>query len=334
MSQSANPQSDVHVRLDDRLRLMSAVLSATNWPDKSQERKPHGTHAHARATRKFLMAQKDHPAVAGMQMLIDQNAPLEAMFTLVLHFSWPELAAPVLPKWAPPRWNEQLRDFYEKSNLEQWWKNEDEAWKKSFTESEKMFRTVQLKPFLEPFLGKINETFVFVPNISYPSDQEIGLRVGSELLVVTPPRLAWGDSPPWPFDEDPSHVYRAAMMQICKLLLIAYLRQNAEQVAEATKLELPVSEQFRAMNPTWEEQFIELFSAAAVAIYLEDYINAKEAKAYVLMEHKARGMTILPGTISVMRRYLQERGHKYNSLVEFLPLFPKQLRVAKRIVSL
>jgi hypothetical protein len=31
-------QSDVSVRLDDRIRLMSALLAATDWPEKSQER--------------------------------------------------------------------------------------------------------------------------------------------------------------------------------------------------------------------------------------------------------------------------------------------------------
>ena len=65
------------------------------------------------------------------------------------------------------------------------------------------------------------------------------------------------------------------------------------------KTELPVSDQFRALHPTWEEQFISLFVAAAVAMYLEDYVSESEAKAYVLLERKARGMQILPGTVSV-----------------------------------
>jgi len=42
----------------------------------------------------------------------------------------------------------------------------------------------------------------------------------------------------------------------------------------------------------------------------------------------------LPGTVSVMRRYLQEvGGGKYRNLAEFLPVFPKQLRVARKIVT-
>ena len=67
---------------------------------------------------------------------------------------------------------------------------------------------------------------------------------------------------------------------------------------------------------------------------LEDYVSEAEAKAYILMERKVRGMTILPGTVSVLRRYMQELGNKYESLIDFLPIFPRQLRIAKKIVTL
>jgi hypothetical protein len=46
-------------------------------------------------------------------------------------------------------------------------------------------------------------------------------------------------------------------------------------------------------------------------------------------------MHILPGMISVLRRYLSERENgRYNSLLDFMPIFPKQLRIANRIVTL
>jgi hypothetical protein len=326
---------DVSVRLDDRIRLMSAVLAATDWPDKSQERQPHGTHAHARATRKFLDPHKHHPAVQAMQSLLDQGAPLEAMFTLAVQLSWPGLTIDELPRWVPPGWNDQLRDFYQQSNLAKWWKDEDAVWKNSVTESEKMFKNIEFKPFLKPFLGDIDETLVFVPNISYPSEQSIGIRYGHELLCVAPPRLAWGDSPPWPFDEDPAHVYRAALSQYGRLLMLAYLREHAEKLASVAESPLPISDQFRAKYPTWQEQFTNLFVAAAAALYLEKTISKAEANAYVLMERKTNGMVILPGMVSVLKRYLSEfESGRYKAMIDFLPVFPKQLRVANKIVTL
>ena len=326
---------DVSVRLDDRIRLMSAVLAATDWPDKSQERQPHGTHAHARATRKHVDAYKQHPAVLGMQSLLDEGAPMEAMFTLAVQFSWPMLDIDELPRWVPARWNEQLRDFYNVANLKAWWADEDTPWQNSITESEKVFKDVAFKPFLKPFLGDIAEELVFVPSISYPTEQEIGIRRDHELMCVTPPRLAWGDSPPWPFDEDAAHVYRSALSQFGRILMLAYLRDNAEVLAPVAGSVLPVSDQFRAKYPTWPEQFTNLFVAAAVALYLESHVSKAEANAYVLMERKINGMVILPGMVSVLRRYLSEyENGRYSSLLDFLPVFPKQLRVANRIVTL
>ena len=75
---------------------------------------------------------------------------------------------------------------------------------------------------------------------------------------------------------------------------------------------------------------------ATVAIYLEDHVDEKEYRSYLLMEKKVRGMAILPGTVSVLRRFLQEKesSSKYSRLVEFLPIFPRQLRVAQKIVRL
>jgi hypothetical protein len=329
--------SDVIVRIDDRLRLMSAVLAATNWPEQSQKRQPHGTHAHARATRKYLGDHLNHPAVRSLQGLLDQGAPLEAMFTFALCLSWPglELQIDVLPGWVPPRWIMELRDFCQVTDLAGWWQREDAAWNKSLHESVRIFTNITFKPFLRPFIGDVHEQLVFVPNISYPTDQEIGVRIGGELLCIAAPRLAWGDSPPWPFDEDPAHVYRAALSQFGRLLIIAYLRRHADRLAEAAKNPIPVGDQFGALYPTWEEQFVALWVSAAVAIFLEDYVSAAEAKAYVLIARKAQGMTILPGTISVLRRYLGEReAGRYEDLLDFLPIFPKQLRVAKRIVTL
>jgi hypothetical protein len=326
---------DVTVRLDDRIRLMSAALAATDWPEKSQERQPHGTHAHARATRKYLDPHKSHPAIQTMQSLLDQGAPLEAMFTLAIQLDWPGLEIDELPRWVPAGWNSQLKDFYKTANLAKWWKDEDQVWKNSITESEKMFKGIEFRPFLKPFLGEVSEELIFIPSISYPTNLEIGIRHENELVCVTPPRLAWGDSAPWPFDEDPGHVYRAALSQYGRLLMLTYLRENAEQLAPVAETPLPVSDQFRAKFPTWQEQFTNLFVAAAAALYLEKTISKAEANAYILMERRTNGMVILPAMVSVLRRYLSEyEKGRYQSIIDFLPVFPKQLRVANKIVTL
>lgn len=329
--------SDVKVHLDDRIRLMSAVLAATDHPEKSQQLKPHGTHAHARATRKYLSDHGSHPAAKTAQGLLDKGAPLEALFTLALMLRWPSLELEgQLPGWVPPPWIGQIRDFYAATEMESWWGKEKVVWDKALREARAVMKGVIFKDMLHPYFGDVKEDFEFIPNISYPTDHELGLRFGNQLICIAPPPMAWGDSPPWPYDEETMmmHSYRSALAQYGRILLLSYLRQYPDKVQEAAKTNLPVNDQFRAQFPSWEDQFTELFVTALVAMYLEQYVNEAEYKSFVLMERKVRGMNILPGTVSVMRRYLQERGNKYDTLIDFLPLFPKQLRVAKRIVTL
>ncbi len=327
-------QTDVTIRVDDRIRLVSAALAATDYPRKAQERKRHGTHHHARATLKHLNEFTQHPAVVGLQGLLEMGAPIEAMYTLATQCSWPEMEIAALPRWSPPNWNKQLLDLYEKAALAQWWQDEHGVWEKAINECEEAFEAVHFTEFLEPFLGDINKDFIFTPNLAYPTDREVGIRIGKELLCITPPPLAWGDSAPWPYTNMLTHSYRAGLTQFGSILLMGYLKKHADKVAKISETELPVSDHFKMLHPSWEDQFISLFVAAAVAMYLEDYVNEAEAKAYMLMERKVRGMVILPGTVNVLRRYLQEYGSKYTSLIDFLPVFPKQLRVAKKIVLL
>jgi hypothetical protein len=331
-------QSDVEVRLDDRVRLMSALLAATDFPEKSQRRKPHGTHAHARATRKLLGDHAQHPAVQTTQALLDQSTPLEALFKLALRLSLPDLQlSGEAPTWMPAGYLDKIRDFYNVTQLANWWQRERGVWDKAVTEAQHVFVATDFREFLLPFVDEIHGEFVFIPNISYPTNYELGLRLDNELICIAPPPLAWGDNPPWPYDEETMrmHSYRAAISQYGRLLLTERLQSNRDKLAEAAQEELPLNEQFRTDFPTWEEQFIELFVTALVAMYLEQHMNQAEYKSFVLMERKMRGMNILPGTVSVLRRYLQEKGgSKYSNLMEFLPYFPKQLRVAKRMVNI
>jgi hypothetical protein len=329
-------KSDVIVRLDDRLRLMSAVLAATDFPEKAQKLKPHGTHAHARATTKYLSQFDQHPAVQATQNLLDQNTPLEALFALVMLMDWPTMALPQLPPWSPPNYNLLLKDFYDTTELGTWWGREHDVWEKALEQARNVFKGIAFKPFLKPFLGQIEQELVFIPNISYPTDYDVGFQIGEDLVCIAPPPLAWGDSPPWPYDEATmmTYSYRAAMMVFGRVLLTSYLRTHTDKLSEIVTNELPVSDQFRAQYPSWEDQFSALFLSAAVAMYLEAHVDEKEYRAYMLMEKKARGMAMLPGTVSVLRRYLQEVGNnKYSNLIEFLPIFPRQLRVARKIVT-
>jgi len=330
----------VKILLDDRLRLMSTALAATDFPEKAQERKRHHAHAHARAAIKHLQDRDmgKHPAIVALQDMLNQGTPIEALFALAMFLKWPGLDAPVLPDWVPDGWNKQLWDFYEKSEAGVFWKAADKSWEAAKSESERVFTDkVHFKELLELFVGEIKEEFVFVPNLLWPANREIGIRVENQLISIVPPPLAWGESPPWPFDEETrlaEHTYPMALAQYARLLMMNYLRTHSDELAEATEKDLPINDELKVQYPTWEDQFLALFQSGVVAIYLEDYINPTEAKGFMLMEKRVRKMTELPGTVSVLRRFLQQKGKKFETLTDFLTVFPSQLRVAKKIVTL
>jgi hypothetical protein len=229
-----NKQSDVIVRLDPRIRLVSAALSVTNFPEKAQERKRYYAHAHARGTTKYLKdrGMHSHPAVQSTQTLLDQNAPIEAMYTLIALLNWPGLPGKNLPRWVPEAWNEQLWDFYVKSELESFWKQEADVWEKAEIQAKAVFSNVKFKDFLNPFVGEIAEDLVFVPNICYPADEEVGIRVRDEIIAITPPPQAWGDSPPLPYNEETmlTHSYRAALTQYGRLLMPMILPKRLRKI--------------------------------------------------------------------------------------------------------
>lgn len=334
----SNP-TPVNIILDDRLRLISSALAATTFPEQAQAKKRHHAHAHARATIKHMQEREmsKHPAIMGLQGMLDSGTPIEALFTLAMTFEWPQLKIAALPEWAPKNWNEQLWDFYEKSELAELWKGANHSWENSKTEVERVFGEVYFKDLLSQFVGEIKQDFVFAPNLGWPADRAIGILADNSLISIVPPPLAWGESPPWPYDEETrlaEHTYPAALAQYARLVMLSYLREHADEITDATQGDLPISDELKLRYPTWEDQFIALFQAAVVAIYLEDYINTTEAKGFMIMEKRVHHMAELPGTVNVLRRYLQEKGKRYHTLAEFLNVFPKQLRVAKRLIVL
>lgn len=338
MSQESSPF--VQVTLDNRLRLIASALAATNFPETAQQRRRHHAHSHGRATIKYMSdnGYKSHPAIQTLQTLLDQKTPIEALFTLAMQMHPTEFTLDETPAWMPEGFNLQLKDFYHTAKLEEYWKTHETSWENAEAQARKVFDNINFKSFLQPFLGDVKDTLLLMPNICYPADDELGIRVGDKLIAIVPPPQAWGDSPPWPYDEETNltYTYRAALSQYTRILLTEYLRKHAEKVAEATEKELPVTDQFRALHPTWEDQFVWLFISAAVAMYLQHRVNEAEYKSYLLMEKKVRGMTFLPATVSVLNRFLQERTTRYagGGLIDFLPIFPTQLRVAKKIVMM
>jgi len=281
---------------------------------------------------------REHIAIKQLQGMLDSGVTLESLFGLVFSCQFPSMTLETPPSWMPAGWNTALGEFYTVSGVAEFWDNTHNAraWQEARTQANNIFDDVKFKEFLKLFFDDVPQELVFMPNIGYPADFEVGFSTPTQLISVVPPQLAWGESAPWPFDEETNitHSYRGALAQYMRLLLKDYLSKHTDKVAEASQKDLPITDALKSKYPTWEEQFTALFISGGVAIYLEDYFSKRESQAFALMEKRARGMDILPATISVMRRYMKERGNKFQSLADFLTVFPTQLRVAKKIVMM
>ncbi len=329
--------ADVEVRIDTRVRLMGALLAVTGYPTSIQKSRPHGVHVFARNTRRMLGDMSADPTVVQLQSLLDDGISLETLFALSMHLhpTTFELVRP-LPGWVPSNLAANIRDFNKRTKLSLWFEKERAAWEKAEEESRNVFNAARFQSLLAQFFDNVPAKLVFVPNLLYPSDQEVTVLFNGELICIAPPPLAWGDNPPWAYDDPAMLSYSLfnALGGYGKLLLDRELEANPGVIEEAAEQALPVNEQFRAAYPTWKEQFRELFAYALTALYLEDYVSDREYRAFVLIEQRMRGMNILPGTVNVMRRYMKERGHKYATIADWIRVFPIQLRLAKRFVNL
>jgi hypothetical protein len=325
---------DILVTIDDRARLIAALLAATDYPQREWERHPHGTHMHARDTRRHLAGFAAHPAVVIAQHLLDDGVTLEALFGLALSYDPHTFTLGAQPAWLPSAFLGHLRDFRDTSGLHELWRGEPD-WETGLEAIRAVLGGARIRQFLQPFLGDITETLVFMPNLCFPTDREVNVRVGSQLVVIAPPRVAWGESPPWEYRDDPAHIIRAAILGYTELLMTPYLARHADALVSVSQTPLPLGEQFLSRFPTWAGQFTGVFGLAAVAMYLEEHVSRREADAYALLERKTRGIDILPAAISVLRRFRAEQATgKYREIADLLPVFPMQLKVARRIKAL
>ncbi len=113
------------------------------------------------------------------------------------------------------------------------------------------------------------------------------------------------------------------------------MRQHEDIIKVLAEKPLPVNDKYVALHPTWQDQFLGLFKAALIHLFLEDAVSSLEAKSFMQYMQKVENVAVLPGIVSIFRHYLDEyRAGRYTDFADFLPSFPKQLRVVKTIAAL
>jgi len=328
-----SPDRSIAIQVDDRIRLLAAALALTDWPQREQANKPHGVHPHAKATQRLLADAAHHEAVRSLQALLDADHAPEELLGAAVYLGWPESSASgSLPEWLPAQWMAQLHDFYHAGKLQDFWHSEDAAWKQAAAEARQALPPdLDMLGLCGEFFGPRRERLIFQPNLCYPTDQTIGFRRGDELVCVAPPRIAWGDNPPWPYDDDPAWTYATVFGAYVHLLLREHLNAHPQELEAAQSDSLPLPPDFQRQYPGWLDQFAVIFADAATGIFLAQALGKAEADSFILMEHKAHGFAILTGAIRALETYLTDhKAGRVRGFADFLPTFCERLLMSER----
>jgi hypothetical protein len=300
-------RSQIKIIVDDRVRLLSAALAATNWPADEQAVHRHRAHLHARQTGEWAKPYAGHRAVRQLEALLAEGYTLDDLYGYVLDLSYPDLEPQIVYPASFNGWSEALLDFALTSDLTGWWAANEVPWQAACEQAEQVIGRTSVAALLDAFCGTVPQHLCFMPNVSYPSERQIGVLTGDTLLCVVPPPVAWGDNEPWPFDDDAVYVLRCAFSEYARVLMTHSIRDARLNNGQ------PV---------VWDDMQLRLFVAGAVAVFLDQAVSPREAGAYVLMERRVNGLTALPQVVEQLKHYLAEReaGH-YRHFLEYLPRF-------------
>ncbi len=272
----------VIVTVDERIRLVMALLAASDWPEREQAEQTHAVHIHSKQTRQHVRQFQDHPAVVRLQQLLDGGSSLTELFAAVVRCRWPELVpVEALPdSLIDESWLGSMTDFYEDSALESFWGEHMKPWQEAQSELAAIFQDSQIIQFL----GQLPDpppvhSIVLVPSIVYPMLNPIMATTSRTIYLILPPAKAWGESPPWPFGEDPGWV----IAQSCWHLSTYFMATTLSQLDETNQA---------------------LLRHAAVTLCLEQEFDEAEAMAYLVRSKKEYGLPQLPLVTEGLRDYL------------------------------
>ncbi|MBI3240924.1 MAG: hypothetical protein HYZ49_01355 [Chloroflexi bacterium] len=298
--------SSLTVLTDSRSRTLSAVLAATDWPEREQRPLPRGVHPQAAALRKHVADFKSHPAVAYVQAALNADPDPRLLFARAVNDE-AELAA-------------HLNSFAAEAGLEAYWAASDSAWAEAVAEVQARVNGIDFATILDEAFGTASAELIILPNLAYPTTHSLGFGTPQRVYSLMPPRKAVGESPPWPFRDDRDYILRLAIHDFTQCLLADMLEKNPGLLPES-----PISEQLpadlRAEHPTWTRQITELFAYGMMTIFL-NRLDDGAGDSFALFERRTRKLTVLPAAITAVAHYLDGRAKgQIASINDYLPQF-------------
>jgi hypothetical protein len=283
------------VTIDERARLVMALLAASGWPEREQAEQAHAVHFHSKQTRQYVRHSSDHQAVILLDQLLDGGLSLAELFTAVLRCRWPELV-PTEPLPGPlidESWLRATAEFYEDSALGSFWAEHQDPWHEAQKDLTAIFQDSQIIRFLSQLLDQpLSRSIMVVPSVVYPMLNPVMAETNRSVFFILPPAKAWGESPPWPFGEDPGWV----IAQSCWHLSAYFMADTLSRLDEKNQA---------------------LLRHAAVTLCLEQEFDEAEAMAYLVRSRKEHNLPQLSLVTEDLREYLAMP--ESHSLLDIVP---------------
>lgn len=276
-------ETQVQIIIDDRARLGMALLAASRWPDLEQARLTHAVHPHAKQTRQFVAAiAPTQPAVVRINQHLQIGWAVDILFMALLRCAPPmwEAQEPLPIVFDDEQWQMWVRQFDRALDWPGFWAQHAAAWQEAAADLSAIFQNSPLPGFLSQMSGRpFTHTLAIMPNLVYPALTAVLAPTADTFYLLIPPPKAVGESPPWPYAEDPGWVHAQAIRRMLPHLL---------------------ADEFKALSETRQA----LLLHAAAALYLEQAIDDGEALAYVVRNKKQHNLPTLPLVIKNLRDYL------------------------------
>ncbi len=274
--------SELFVLIDERARLVTAVLAVSEWPEREQAQLTHAVHPHAKQTRHFLAPFASHAAVRSVNQMLAAGVPLAALFSAALRASWPDF----VPQEAPPQevptsWLADLADFAQQTAVaSHYWPQHDALWQEALGDLRAIFTSHLLPGFLARASGQpFRQTIHVLPNLLYPYLSSVLAETSAALYLLPPLPKAVGESPPWPYREGPDGTLAEATMQ-----LLSHSLQNTLAVMEPAQRQLILH--------------------AAVTLFLAEALGEADAMAYLVRIKRQFKLPTLPIVVEQARAWL------------------------------
>jgi hypothetical protein len=281
--------SQIQVSIDDRIRLVTAVLAASEWPEEEQKQLTHAVHPHAKRTRHHLQSMQSHTAVYTLNQALSNGVSLDDLFSAAIRTQWPDFTtSEPMPKLLQiENWTVALGSFVEDTDLvSTFWPEHQAIWDKAAAELQDILKDSPLHSFLESITSHpISHKIIVMPTLVYPALKPVLATTATQLMLVLPPPKAVGESPPWPYSEDPGWVIARISERLLIYLMADILgKRDARQQA--------------------------LFVRAAMTLCLEQCIDEFEARAFLVRSKKEFNLPELPDAVDNLRDYLASPNEK------------------------